>query len=302
MFKQKPQPRQANTRTTDTFRRNTVVISRSQRAVEQHKQSVSQRQLDAKKQHARQQRKRRFVIAACIVLVAVVLLRMRVSSITAVAQDPSIDLGQQAVQYQERAQLYMQGVPLGQRWLINADGLRTFVQKDFPEVETVYIDPQNPFSTDMHLRFEVRKPVFVWKGVDGATQYIDDRGVLFAYDHYSATRTGALPTVNDQGASSDSSGKVVIPAKIATAISLIYSKLPDAYGKSVKVTSVTLPRSAREIQAHISDSPYYIKFSAEEPIEEQVGELSQLLRYFSEHNVTPGEYIDLRVPHKAYYK
>ena len=305
MFKNKKSARSSRVESSETFRRNSVVVSRTQREVAERKQSVTQRQIDAKRRRAHTRTRRRAVLLIVFAVTLGVLLRMRVGGVLVQPQDPSLTLDNQSTtSYEESARQYVSSqVPLGQSWLINSASLRDSIQSQHPEVKSVYIQYANPLSTGLHVRLDFRKPIFAWKGVDGSTRFIDESGVLFSKNYYRGIAVASLPTVEDQGASSSAAGTVIATVSLTRAISDIYKQLPVQYGaQKVHVAKVVLPRSAREIQAYVTGVPYYVKFSTDRSIEAQIGELGQLLGYLKQTNSSPTQYIDLRVAHKAYYK
>lgn len=305
MFRNKKNTRVARSESSETFRRNNVVVSRSQREVAERKQSVTQRQIDAKRRARLRRTRRRTWAGLGLVLVVALLMRMRVGGVAASPQDPSLKLSSEAqTEYERGVGEYLnQRIPLRQSWLLNNTSLASAVREQFPEVKNVYIQHTNPISTRLSVRLDFRKPIFVWKGVDGSARYIDSTGVLFSRNYYTGIDVKALPTVEDQGASSSAAGTVIATTKLTQAISQIYAQLPDQYkDQKSSVSKVVLPRSAREVRAYVTGAPYYVVFSTDRPVETQVGELGQLIDYLAQNNITPAEYIDLRVDHKAYYK
>ncbi len=297
--------RQRSSSNTDSsFRRNNIVISSSQRALKEHQQSVSQRQTDAVDRRRRALFKRRtsaVIICAILVLCALRLQITQVSIVQSKDSTVSLTTGQQDA-YGALINRYIgEHVLLRQSWLLDSSDLTRYVQKDSPEVSSVALRSRNPFSTTATANLEFRKPQLLYKGI-GHTQFIDNQGVIFGNNRYKNVPMQTLPIVEDQGGTAPAVGQTVLSRPIIVDIAQIYTKLPLLYPPKTRVSGIVLPRTSREIQAKIGGQKYYIKFSSERRIADQIGELRQLLSYLSRNNITPSEYIDVRVENKVFYK
>ncbi len=284
------------------FRRNSVVISRKQREVAAHKQSVTQRQVDNKKRLKNRLIKRRIIIFSTLALGLIILLRFQVTGYD-IKPESSVKLSdQQKLEYSNTMSAYSSShTPLKQQWLLDKSGLLIDVSKQHPEVRQVELSTMQPFSTKVAARLTFRKPIFIWKGV-GETYFIDKDGVLFIKNMYSSSAEKNLPVIEDQGGVAPDPGQTVLTDTIVTDIAKLYQLMPGLYLTPVKVSQIILPPAAREIRAKLDGVPYYIKVSTERPVEDQVGELKQVVDFLNSSKVTPGEYIDVRVSNKAFYK
>lgn len=303
MFQNKNNTRRARSESTETFRRNTVVVSRSQREVAERKQSVTQRQIDAKKRRNQKRARRQSIVVITTIVVFSLSYRMRIAHVSTIPQDPSVTIPSGSnTAYEDSVQSYLDSqIPLRQSWLINADKLSVFMKQKHPEVKHVYVQSKNPIQTGVTIRLDFRKPIFSWQGIDGSVRYIDSSGVLFTTNYYRGIDVKKLPKVEDQGSGSSTSGAVIATEQLTKIISDIYRDLPTLYNTK-RVERVVLPQSAREIQAYVQGIPYYITFSSDRTVSTQIGELKVLLSFLAQNGVTPSQYIDLRVPHKAFYK
>ena len=70
----------------------------------------------------------------------------------------------------------------------------------------------------------------------------------------------------------------------------------------LQVESMTLPPLAHELHVRIKDVPYVIKFNLVGDPREQAGTYLAVKQKLEQDKVTPAEYIDVRVPERAYYK
>lgn len=58
----------------------------------------------------------------------------------------------------------------------------------------------------------------------------------------------------------------------------------------------------RTIYLDVENIPYYFKISTERGAAVEAEDIDRMVRYLKENNITPSEYVDVRVERKAYYK
>lgn len=309
MFKKKQKlnnSRRPKIQTDGYFRRNAVVVSRSQREVAAHKQTVSQRQLDAKKRSAQHKAKVMAVVTIAIVLVVTVLLQLRINNISVTTSKPASFSGANGSEsrrplYAQSAMEYIhESVPFRQSWLLDSKLLEAHLKHSYPEIKSAKLG-SGFFSTDQTLNLQFRKPAFVLLS-DKSSLYIDKEGILFSNNMFPGVDTSKLPVVEDLGSGVAQSGKQIVTSAVARSIAEIYVELPRVYGKNIAISRVILPRSSREVHVALVGGQYIIKFSTDRPIAGQVGELQSLRSFQASSGMSPTEYVDLRIEGRAYFK
>lgn len=285
------------------FRRNTVVISSKQRALQQRQQSVTQRQADAVAMRQSVLRKRRIITIIVFAVALLLLYRLQISDVALQTNTKLSPLSSsEKTKYSSEITEYIaSNVLFKQSWLVHSDDVAKSLQAKYPEVSDVSLKNSTPFSNVATAQIEFRKPILIYKTARD-TQYIDADGVLFDTNRYSNVPTSTLPVVEDQGGISLLAGQRVLSRPVIQEVAQIYTLVPKLYGPKATVTGIILPRSSREVQAKISGQPYVIKFSSERPIGDQIAELSALMGYLKANKVIPAQYIDVRVENKAFYK
>lgn len=282
------------------FQRNSLVISKTQRETEQHKQSVAQRQVDQRRARERTLYKRRILAAVIVVATLTVLYGLRVRSLTLVTDKRIRNIDTSV--YHERIDSYLTNkVVLRQSWLVDDAQLQEYVQSKYPEVERIIASSPSLVGGELHVDIAFREPHYIWKTASGI-QYIDDTGVLFSDNVYGSIDVATLPVVEDQSSAGFEDGSAVLSSHVAEYIAYVYANVPDLFAVDSTITSVILPPKAREINVKVSTVPYAIKLSTERGIEEQVTELGELITYLNEVGTQPAEYVDVRVENKAFYK
>ena len=109
-----------------------------------------------------------------------------------------------------------------------------------------------------------------------------------------------LPTVNDQSGIVVKPDEVVLPSANISFIQTIGQQLTAQH---FTVSSYVLPAAANELDVHLQGQPYFVKFNMyTNDAKQQAGTFIATAQYLSSKQVTPGQYIDVRVDGRAYYK
>lgn len=308
MFKKQKPARLTNRARTpsgglnESFRRNNIVFSKSQREVAEHQQSVSQRQAERRRQSVHRRTRRKLVAALLAVVVMLFAYFSSVSSVSLESNASSRLGAAQSKEYEEAIlNAFNSHTLFRQSWLADRQAAAAAVQKQFPEIERISLSSR-PLSPVIQSEIRFRTPVFTWKDASNAPQFVDQHGVLFSKNLDPGKQTADLIAIEDQSGVVLEEGSAVLTQNLIQFVGQLYAKIPQLYGKGASVSRVIIPRSTREVQIQVAGQPYLIKFNTSRDIEEQVGELKALLGFLQANSITPTQYIDLRVAHKAFYK
>ncbi|HVX24403.1 MAG TPA: hypothetical protein VG992_03630 [Candidatus Saccharimonadales bacterium] len=182
---------------------------------------------------------------------------------------------------------------------INTGAISRSMLKQFPELSTVsvslpllghrpilYIEPDQPALLLMSGNAEYAL------ATSGRALEIVNRGD-------ELTKHG-LPVVVDQSNLALQLGQPALPSQNVT---FILTVLTELRVKHFTPTSLTLPAATGELDVHLKNQPYFIKFNLEnnDP-RQQSGTFLATIANLHDHNVTPKDYIDVRVDGRAYYK
>jgi hypothetical protein len=174
---------------------------------------------------------------------------------------------------------------------IDTSGIATEMQKAHPELESVtVVTPLVGLRPNLYVH--VSEPVFTLKQdsssyILSAAGYITGRGA-----------PSSLPVVVDETGESVTIAKQLLPSSHVTFMKTIWYQLTK---QGVAVESLVLPKGkAFEVDVRLKDKPYYLKFNVTEDATRQGGVAVAVLQQLGD--TTPKEYIDLRVPGRAYYK
>ncbi|MEI7683203.1 MAG: hypothetical protein WCJ24_02795 [Candidatus Saccharibacteria bacterium] len=184
------------------------------------------------------------------------------------------------------------------KFTVDTSGFEKAFRSEFPEVADVSLTlpliSRRPIVT-----ISTAQPEIILTS-SGKAYVLDKRGsvIMSANDLSSGLRT-SLPIVDDQSGLSAEFGKIVLPANN---ILFITSVLQQFRAKQIPVESITLPKFAHEVDFKLSGQPYYIKFSFDTQAREAAGASLAAIQKFVQTNSVPGQYIDVRVPGRAYYQ
>lgn len=293
--------RQPSHRLSSDFRRNNVVISRSQREMKARQQSVTQRQEDRKKAIKRRQTKRKIIMAILVAIVSLVWYTAIINHISVTVKKPlQLDQSLKDQYSQSFIRTFHKNAAGSLYALLDEANFAKVIKAAHPEIKDIKLQQTRLFSKTIEAEIKFRKPKFVWIDSSKKQQFVDDEGVLF-----STNRTNQLATdmiiIEDQGATVASLGQSVLGQKTVDFITNLPDNLPPLYA-GAKIEKVIIPQATRQLQIKMASVPYLLKFSLERSLEEQVGELGTLLNALKDQKITPSQYIDLRIAHKAYYK
>jgi hypothetical protein len=293
------QPRQ---NVGESFRRNNVVISRSQKELAQHQQSVTQRQMERKRSEMHRRFKRRIITVIAAILLVMLAMRMNPSSITTTSNASSkLNAEKRALYEASWQKSYKKSTFLGQYWMFDEAAFKNLAMHEFPEIEDITVKSSVPFGKNLEVDARFRRAVFTWRDASGETQFVDKNGVLFSKDLDASVDTKKLIGIEDQSGTVLEPGNPVLTTNLVKFVGHLHDKTTSVF-PTKQIAKVIVPRSTREIQLQMTGVPYLIKFSSERNLDEQIAELKTLVDYLISKGIQPASYIDIRVPHKAFYK
>lgn len=176
------------------------------------------------------------------------------------------------------------------RFLTNRPALGAYVASKVPEVKTVdSLGGDGIGATRMALTLRV--PVASWK-TGGKTVFVDSDGVAFNHDYFD----DKLVEVDDGGAG------VSVAASGSTVryIGRLIALLKDN-GTGVVTRAVLPAGTIRELDVYLKGRAYRVKVQLDRDVAGQAQDVKAALAYIDAHGGA-GEYVDVRVEGKAYYK
>lgn len=147
---------------------------------------------------------------------------------------------------------------------------------------------------------QVTEPILILATRDGSF-VLDGKGkALLLTGNLSSSVRLSLPVVTDQ-----SGLRVRLNHQALTTddVSFIQTVSSQLAAKQQTIVSMVLPTASSELDVRVSAQPYAIKFNLQSAnAREQVGTFLATQAKLKSQNITPSQYIDVRVNGRAYYK
>jgi len=109
----------------------------------------------------------------------------------------------------------------------------------------------------------------------------------------------ALQVVEDQSGLTITLGRAALPRANVAFITEVLGQLT---AKKIKVSTLTLPVGASELDVRVEGASYITKYNLHGDARAEVGAFLATKQYLEAQHKTPTSYIDVRVDNKVYYK
>jgi hypothetical protein len=182
--------------------------------------------------------------------------------------------------------------------LIDTEAIAREIQAEFPQLGAVAVVVPLVGRRPV-VRVRPATPALMLGTLEGV-MVVDENGRIMAEarDLESSVKD-KLPTVQDESGLSLEKGKYAFPRETVAFIQEVTAQL-DAQRLSVQ--AMTLPPIPNELHIRLENTPYYVKFDMRGKGRVQAGTLVATKKKLDGGKQTPREYIDVRIPGKAYYK
>lgn len=181
---------------------------------------------------------------------------------------------------------------------LNTDAVAAKLQEQFPEATDIAVTiPLLGRRPVVYMR--IAEPIILLNSPSGS-YVIDEKGraIVLLRDAPNAQAL-SLVIVDDQTGLDIQTGQQALSQNDVVFIQALRQQF-EASG--LQIESMSLPPLAHELHVRIKDVPYAIKFNLVGDPREQAGTYLAVKQKLEQDKVTPAEYIDVRVPERAYYK
>lgn len=181
------------------------------------------------------------------------------------------------------------------KFTFDSSGLSEELKRQFPEVAaatiTVPIMGRRPV-----VEIQTTRPAFILATQSSAV-LVGNNGVALANTNElkDLSKMG-LRSVNDETGLAIEVGKPALPQEQARFISVAVEQLEK---QGYRIESLTIPQSPYDLHIRLQGQKYFIKFNILEDPKQQVGAFIALEK---ELDITPNNYIDVRVGERVFYK
>lgn len=240
----------------------------------------------------------RLVKLTDVSLLIIILLCLLYSLI--VRPDPNVvissDIYQPASTYDLAATKAMSSLKDHTKLTFDEAGVISAMQRQFPEITDANVELPL-FGQRPVLRLRIAVPQFIFNSQ--AKSFVLASNGLIIETAVQKPSFKNLPTIIDQSGFTAEPGKAVLSEQQVTFINNVVTQLKNA---RVPLLSFTLPAKAQEIDLRTKDKPYYVKFYLGGDALVQAGQLLAARHQFSINHKDPGQYLDVRIAGKIFYK
>lgn len=243
-------------------------------------------------------------------LLAVALIAISVLFALSLSDKPSVKVvnDQQKVtaaflrpvtEYQAAAsKLLHQSVLTRNKLTLDTADIEHDLQEQFPEITNVAVVLPMISRTPV-VYVQVAEPVLRLESGNQAF-VIDEKGrALMNVNQAGDLSSLQLITVRDAAQLAIQPGSQVLTGAEVQFMRTVRDQLA---AKGIKVSRMELPAQAGELHVFIEGKPYYIRFTTTGDPLIQTGTYLALNDYLAGKKITPGQYVDVRVEERAYYK
>jgi hypothetical protein len=245
-------------------------------------------------------------VVATSVFVIVILLGVYESSLTTtpklVVEDSahSASVIQNPGDYTVAAQKILSSSVLNRNKVtVATSSIGSSLQRQFPELASARLVLPF-FGRTPTLYVEASQPVLLLATPEGSFA-LDRSGTALA----TGARLAQLSKLNLPLITDESGIKVSLHTQALSTgnVSFIRNVITQLSAKGLSISTLTLPAGTSQLSVRITGQPYMIKFNLQSnTAAQQAGTFLALRERLLSQGITPGEYVDVRVDGRAYYK
>jgi hypothetical protein len=244
------------------------------------------------------------IVIASVVIVACVLDQLVLSSspkiVTISSTSGSVFLRGNAEYQTAAAALFKDSLANRNKLTVDVNGIRAAMRREFPELSDVSVTlPIIGHRPVVYI--QPSEPALALTTVNGDTYLLNSSGEALIHVQSQAILSNLhVATVTDQSGLQVSVGRTVIPS---TTVQFIQTVMSQLAAQHLQVGKVVLPSSGSELDVYPDGGQYFGKFNLQQADAlQQVGTFIAVVKQLSSQGKTPGQYVDVRLDGRAYYK
>lgn len=200
--------------------------------------------------------------------------------------------------YKTAAEKLLKGSLLNHSKLtINTDSIATKYEQQFPELNAVSIVIPLLGHTPV-LEIRPSQSIIILSNPQGKFVINQQGNAVLQLDNTLINKY-QLPVATDNSGFKVSLGHQVLPS---ASIAFIKTVEDQFTAKSQTIQSMTLSTTPYELDVQVRGLPYFIKFNLLSNPLYSTGTYFSAIKLFNASNPAPSQYIDIRIPGRAYYK
>lgn len=181
----------------------------------------------------------------------------------------------------------------------DTQGLAQQLQDSFPELKTVEVSTPLLRHRPV-IEMIISSPAIVFMS-GNSTYLLDERGIALFDLKQTAHKvnTDQLPIISDQ---TKFPVEVNKPALTSDQVKFVHDIVRQTSAKQLQVTSMELSQGGGQLDVRFKNLPYNVKFNFYENSRVSAGAFLAAKEQVERDGTKPAEYIDVRIPSRAYVK
>jgi hypothetical protein len=244
-----------------------------------------------------------FVTVGLVILLGIILFMTTLSGkpkLVALTSGGNGTFLQDMTVYQQTAEQSLQHSIFNKnKFTLDAASISHDLLTHYPELEDVTVaTPLLGHQTVVYVT--PSSPSFLLSTLDNKVFLLDINGrALASNGQITSMRDVQVPTIEDKSGISVKLGGQALPAGTVHFTQTVLSILA---AKQMSYTQLVLPPASSELDVYITGKPYFIKFNIQGDAKQETGTYLATIQRLEKDKITPGQYIDVRVNERAYYK
>ncbi len=182
--------------------------------------------------------------------------------------------------------------------LIDTDKITSDIKQKYPELgDVALILPLVSRRPILHISPE--KPALILSSQAGSLVVAQNGRAILGTDEAPSSVKNNIPVVQDDSGLEAEPGSYVLAEDSVEFITEIYAQLSRA---KMTPKSFIMPPTAGELHVRIDKQTYYIKFDLKGDGRKQAGTYLAVQGHLKSNGISPAQYVDVRVPGRAFYK
>jgi cell division septal protein FtsQ len=237
------------------------------------------------------------LLAVVVVAIACLQLSANAKVLTVGAAETQVFLRDRGI-YEAAARKAFTPLLNSNKLTVDAGTIADDLRKQFPELAVVSVSlPVLGNRPTVYIQPAAPRLILV---ANGGMYLLDRDGrALITANQVPQLEKLKIPVVTDQSSLPVTVGKVVLPHNTVGFIEEVVGQLQ---AKHIAITSLTLPAGTNELHVRVEGAGYYVKFNLYGKAREEVGAYIAVREHLQATHKTVGEYIDVRVENRAYYR
>lgn len=181
---------------------------------------------------------------------------------------------------------------------IDTDTISSQIDAEFPELNGVtLVVPLSGHQPILEIR--PAKSVVVLSNSQGKFMINQNGAAMVKLDTPNKLQQFNLPVVTDDSGLNVKLGSQVLPV---ASMAFINTVITQFAAKNIPIQSMTLVAVPYELDVQVRGVPYVVKFNLMSDANYAVGTYFSTVQELATLKQTPAQYIDIRIPGRAYYK